>query len=90
MAQALPELAANDAIWQGALLDIPSAHELRICHSVKDYDPELVKAQREGLYQQLALALKRFNGLSFINSYQYRLMKTVCKLSVGNRALRAM
>lgn len=57
VAQALPELAANDAMLAARLLDIPSAHELAAAIH-KDYDPELVKAQREGLYQQLALALK--------------------------------
>ena len=57
VAQALPELAANDAMLAARLLDIPSAHELASAIH-KDYDPELLKAQREGLYQQLALALK--------------------------------
>lgn len=57
VAQALPELAANDAMLAARLLDIPSAQELASAIH-KDYDPELVKAQREGLYQQLALALK--------------------------------
>ena len=57
VAQALPELAANDAMLAARLLDIPSAQELASAIH-KDYNPELVKAQREGLYQQLALALK--------------------------------
>ena len=57
MAQTLPELAASDAMLAARLLDIPSAPELASAIH-KDYDPELVKAQREGLYQQLALALK--------------------------------
>ncbi len=57
VAQTLPELAANDAMLAARLLDIPSAPELASAIH-KDYDPELVKAQREGLYQQLALALK--------------------------------
>ena len=57
VAQALPELAANDTMLAARLLDIPSAQELASAIH-KDYDPELVKAQREGLYQQLALALK--------------------------------
>lgn len=57
VAQALPELAANDAMLAARLLDIPSAQELASAIH-KDYDPELVKAQRECLYQQLALALK--------------------------------
>ena len=57
VAQALPELAANDAMLAARLLDIPSAQELASAIH-KDYDPKLVKAQREGLYQQLALALK--------------------------------
>lgn len=57
VAQTLSELAANDAMLAARLLDIPSAQELASAIH-KDYDPELVKAQREGLYQQLALALK--------------------------------
>lgn len=57
VAQTLPELAANDAMLAARLLDIPSAPELASAIH-KNYDPELVKAQREGLYQQLALALK--------------------------------
>ena len=57
VAQTLPELAATDAMLAARLLDIPSASELASAIH-KDYDPELVKAQREGLYQQLALALK--------------------------------
>ncbi|MEZ2691910.1 aminopeptidase N [Psychrobacter communis] len=57
VAQTLPELAANDAMLAARLLDIPSAPELASAIH-KDYDPELVKAQREGLYQQLAEALK--------------------------------
>lgn len=57
VAQTLPELAASDAMLAARLLDIPSAPELASAIH-KDYDPELVKAQREGLYQQLALALK--------------------------------
>ena len=57
VAQALPELAASDAMLAARLLDIPSAPELASAIH-KDYDPELVKAQREGLYQQLAEALK--------------------------------
>ncbi|WP_288726746.1 aminopeptidase N [uncultured Psychrobacter sp.] len=57
VAQTLPELAASDAMLAARLLDIPSAPELASAIH-KDYDPELVKAQREGLYQQLALALR--------------------------------
>ena len=57
VAQALPELATTDAMLAARLLDIPSAQELAAAIH-QDYDPELVKAQREGLYQQLALALK--------------------------------
>ena len=57
LAQTLPMLASEDAMLAARLLDIPSAQELAAAIS-KDYDPELVKAQREGLYQQLAEALK--------------------------------
>ncbi|WP_372844212.1 aminopeptidase N [Psychrobacter sp.] len=57
LAQTLPVLAAEDAMLAARLLDIPSAQELAAAIS-KDYDPDQVKAQREGLYQQLAAALK--------------------------------
>ena len=57
LAQTLPVLAADDAMLAARLLDIPSAQELASAIS-KDYDPELVKAQREGLYQQVAETIK--------------------------------
>lgn len=57
LAQTLPVLAGEDAMLAARLLDIPSAQELAAAIS-KDYDPDQVKAQREGLYQQLAAALK--------------------------------
>ena len=57
LAQALPELAVQDAMLAARLLDIPSAQELASAIS-KDYDPELVKAQRDGLYQQVADTLQ--------------------------------
>lgn len=57
MAQTLPVLAGEDAMLAARLLDIPSAQELAAAIS-KDYDPELIKTQRDGLYQQLAGALK--------------------------------
>ncbi|MGP5493474.1 aminopeptidase N [Psychrobacter celer] len=57
LAQTLPTLAAEDAMLAARLLDIPSAQELASAIP-QDYDPEAIKAQREGLYQQLALALK--------------------------------
>ncbi|MDN5897589.1 MAG: aminopeptidase N, partial [Psychrobacter sp.] len=57
VAQTLPDLAADDAMLAARLLDIPSAQELAAAIH-KDYDPELVKTQRDGLYQQLAEALK--------------------------------
>ncbi|MBH0086250.1 aminopeptidase N [Psychrobacter sp. SCQQ22] len=57
LAQTLPELAAEDAMLAARLLDIPSAQELASAIH-KDYDPALVKAQREGLYQLVADTLK--------------------------------
>ncbi|MGP5216249.1 aminopeptidase N [Psychrobacter celer] len=57
LGQTLPVLAAEDAMLAARLLDIPSAQELASAIP-QDYDPEAIKAQREGLYQQLALALK--------------------------------
>ena len=57
LAQALPELVVQDAMLAARLLDIPSAQELASAIS-KDYDPELVKAQRDSLYQQVAHMLQ--------------------------------
>ncbi len=57
LAQTLPVLAGEDAMLAARLLDIPSAQELAAAIP-EDYDPEVVKAQRECLYQQLAEALK--------------------------------
>ncbi|WP_223145335.1 aminopeptidase N [Psychrobacter sp. ANT_H56B] len=57
LAQTLPVLAGEDAMLAARLLDIPSAQELAAAIP-EDYDPEVVKAQREGLYKQLAEALK--------------------------------
>ena len=57
LAQTLPVLAADDAMLAARLLDIPSAQELASAIH-KDYDPALIKAQREGLYQQVADALQ--------------------------------
>ena len=57
LAQTLPVLAADDAMLAARLLDIPSAQELASAIH-KDYDPELVKAQRDDLYQQVADTLK--------------------------------
>ncbi len=57
LSQALPTLASDDAMLAARLLDIPSAQELASAIQ-KDYDPELVKAQRESLYQQVADTFK--------------------------------
>ena len=57
LSQTLPVLAADDAMLAARLLDIPSAQELASAIS-KDYDPVLVKEQRDGLYQQVADKLK--------------------------------
>ncbi len=57
LAQTLPVLAADDAMLAARLLDIPSAQELASAIS-KDYDPVLVKEQRDGLYKQVADKLK--------------------------------
>ncbi len=57
LAQTLPVLAADDAMLAARLLDIPSAQELASAIS-KDYDPALVKEQRNGLYKQVADKLK--------------------------------
>ncbi|MGP9518698.1 MULTISPECIES: aminopeptidase N [unclassified Psychrobacter] len=57
LAQTLPVLAADDAMLATRLLDIPSTQELASAIS-KDYDPVLVKEQRDGLYKQVADKLK--------------------------------
>ncbi|QOD11772.1 aminopeptidase N [Psychrobacter sp. 28M-43] len=57
LAQTLPVLAADDAMLAARLLDIPSAQELASAIS-QDYDPVLVKEQRDGLYKQVADKLK--------------------------------
>ncbi|AMT97121.1 MULTISPECIES: aminopeptidase N [Psychrobacter] len=57
LSQALPVLASDDAMLAARLLDIPSAQELASAIQ-KDYDPELVKMQRESLYQQVADTFK--------------------------------
>jgi len=57
LAQTLPVLAADDAMLAARLLDIPSAQELASAIS-KNYDPALVKEQRDGLYKQVADKLK--------------------------------
>ena len=57
LAQTLPVLASDDAMLAARLLDIPSAQELASAIS-KDYDPVLVKEQRDGLYKQVADKLK--------------------------------
>ncbi|MGE6440184.1 aminopeptidase N [Psychrobacter sp. NPDC078409] len=57
LTQTLPVLAADDAMLAARLLDIPSAQELASAIS-KDYDPMLVKEQRDGLYKQVADKLK--------------------------------
>ncbi len=57
LAQTLPRLAADDAMLAARLLDIPSAQELASAIH-QDYDPALVKSQRDALYQQVAEALK--------------------------------
>ena len=85
LAQTLPMLASEDAMLAARLLDIPSAQELAAAIS-KDYDPELVKAQREGLYQQLAEALKYQWGVLYkqlpLQSYEDNAQAR------GKRALR--
>ena len=85
LAQTLPVLASEDAMLAARLLDIPSAQELAAAIS-KDYDPELVKTQREGLYQQLAEALKDQWGVLYkqlpLQSYEDNAQAR------GKRALR--
>ncbi|MGM8909729.1 aminopeptidase N [Psychrobacter sp. 1U1] len=56
LAQTLPTLATDDAMLAARLLDIPSAQELASAIH-KNYDPVLIKEQREGLYRQVAESL---------------------------------
>ncbi|WP_299184807.1 aminopeptidase N [uncultured Psychrobacter sp.] len=56
LAQTLPTLAANDAMLAARLLDIPSAQELASAIH-KNYDPVLIKEQRDDLYRQVAESL---------------------------------
>ena len=56
LAQTLPTLATDDAMLAARLLDIPSAQELASAIH-KNYDPLVVKKQREGLYRQVAESL---------------------------------
>ena len=57
LAHTLPKLAREDAMLASRLLDIPSAQELAAAiHS--DYDPQVVKEQRDRLYKQVADSLK--------------------------------
>ncbi|MGM8898406.1 MULTISPECIES: aminopeptidase N [unclassified Psychrobacter] len=58
LAQTLPTLATDDAMLAARLLDIPSAQELASAIH-KDYDPVLIKEQREGLYRQVAESLSQ-------------------------------
>ena len=57
LAQTLPKLASTDTMLAARLLDIPSAQELASAIHT-DYDPSLVKQQREDLYTQVADSLK--------------------------------
>ena len=56
LANTLPNLAKEDAMLAARLLDIPSPRELASGIST-DYDPDAVKAKRDGLYQQVAAHL---------------------------------
>ena len=56
LAQTLPKLAATDPMLAARLLDIPSTQELASAIH-KNYDPILIKQQREGLYSQVAESL---------------------------------
>ncbi|WP_058368945.1 aminopeptidase N [Psychrobacter sp. ENNN9_III] len=85
LAQTLPTLATDDAMLAARLLDIPSAQELASAIH-KNYDPVLIKEQREGLYRQVAESLaeqwtalyKQLPLQSYEDSSEAR----------GNRALR--
>lgn len=57
LAQTLPQLATKDPMLAARLLDIPSPQELASAIH-KNYDPVVIKAQRKGLYKQVAESLK--------------------------------
>lgn len=56
LAQTLPMLATDDTMLAARLLDIPSAQELASAIH-KNYEPVLIKEQREGLNRQVAESL---------------------------------
>lgn len=57
LAQTLPKLAVTDAMLAARLLNIPSAQELASA-THQNYDPKVIKEQRDGLYSQVAESLK--------------------------------
>ena len=85
LAQTLPKLAATDAMLASRLLDIPSAQELASA-THKDYDPEVIKQQRDGLYNQVAESLKG----QWAQLYQQLPMQPYSDTpaALGERALR--
>ena len=58
LANTLPKLAATDAMLAARLLDIPSAQELASAIHA-NYDPVLIKQQRDDLYGQVAKSLQQ-------------------------------
>lgn len=85
LTQTLPVLASEDTMLAARLLDIPSARELASAIQ-KDYDPELVKEQRDNLHQLVADQLQD----QWADLYQQLPMQTYqdSPESRGNRALR--
>nr|WP_227677971.1 aminopeptidase N [Psychrobacter frigidicola] len=57
LAKTLPTLAVTDPMLAARLLDIPSAQELASAIH-QNYDPVLIKQQRDRLYSQVAESLK--------------------------------
>lgn len=85
LVQTLPQLAATDAMLATRLLDMPSAQELASAIHT-DYDPIIVKQQRDDLYQQVANALKD----QWARLYQQLPIETYSDKpeALGRRALR--
>ncbi|MES1964481.1 aminopeptidase N [Psychrobacter sp. AH5] len=85
LAKTLPKLAASDAMLAARLLDIPSAQELAAA-THQDYDPKVIKEQRDGLYNQVAESLKD----QWAALYQQLPLQpyTDSPVALGKRALR--
>ncbi len=83
----VPKLATTDGMLAARLLDIPSAQELAAAIG-QDYDPVVVKQQREHLYSQVAEALQE----QWVSLYEQLPLQPYSDQpqALGARALRNM